>query len=124
MKKGSILTENVIFIILNLAFLAILLLFVFLKSSPTHVLEETTAKQIALLIDASKPDTEIKLNVKEAIGRAKSNGVEDREAIEIDGNNNLVIVKLSEKSYYDYCFFNDVDVAYSIVGDYLEMNVR
>ena len=109
-RKGNILTENVIFVVLNLAFLSILLLFVYIQSSPTHLMEESTAKQIALLIDASKPGTEITLDIGDAIEKASKNNIQSSDAVKIDNDNNLVIVKLSEKSYYDYSFFNDVTV--------------
>lgn len=113
MKKGNILMENVIFIILNLVFLSMLLLFIYLKSSPTSSIEQVTAKQIALMIDASEPGTEISLDVEEVVNKAEKNNIE--WPITIDNVNNLVRVKLSEKSYYDYTFFNDVDVSdYSI----------
>jgi cell division protein FtsL len=44
-KKGSeLLSENVIFIILNVVFISIIILFVYLQSSSIHLMEEETAK--------------------------------------------------------------------------------
>ena len=51
-KRGNILTGNVIFIVLNLVFLGILVLFLFSKMGSAAVLEEKHAKQIALIIEA------------------------------------------------------------------------
>lgn len=108
-KAENILTENVIFIILNLAFFAILLVFIFINTSSVALIEQKTAKQIALLIDASNPGTEISLGVEEILKEAGKNNI--KWPITLDNENNLVIVKLTEKGYYEYAFFNDVDVS-------------
>jgi len=114
-KRGNILTENVIFIILNLLFLTILILFLFSKMGSAAVLEEKYAKQIALIIDSSKPLSKISLNMEDAIEKAKDEWGENKitsviskhgEIVTITGN--TVTVKLSEKSGYSYSFFNDV----------------
>jgi hypothetical protein len=96
-KRGSnLLTENVIFIILNLVFFA-----------SAALTEEKMAKQIALIIDSAKPDMVIKMNVENAFAEAKKNSYTGN-IIFIQGN--TVTVKLSDKSGYSYSFFNNVDV--------------
>mgnify|MGYP001613577595 CR=1 FL=1 len=70
-KKGNILTENIIFIVLNLVFITILLIFLFTKTGSAAVLEEKYAKQIALLIDASEPVMAIHLKMEDAIKAAE-----------------------------------------------------
>ncbi len=107
-KRGNILVENIIFIILNLIFLTILVLFLFSKISDVAILEEKYAKQIALIIDSAKPKMEINLDVEEMIKEAKDNSWELNNVITIDDN--LVTVKLREKGGYSYSFFNNVDV--------------
>lgn len=106
-KKGTILVENIIFIILNLVFLAILILFLFSHVGGAAVLEEKYAKQIALMMDAAKPGMEIHLNVEDAIEKADDEDWEEK-IINVEGN--LVSVKLREKGGYSYSFFNDVGV--------------
>jgi len=106
-KKANILTENIIFIILNLVFLTILLLFLFSKIESAVVLEERYAKQIALLIDSAKPATDIHLNMEEAFNKIEK-GWNINNIVTINGN--IVTVKLREKGGYSYSFFNDVDV--------------
>src|SRR3989344_9126361 len=98
-RKGTILLENIIFIILNLVFLTILIIFVFSKMGSTAVLEERYAKQIALMIDAAKPEMEIHLNVEDALEKAKDENY-DGEIIQI--NENVVRVQLREKGGYEY----------------------
>jgi len=106
-KRANILTENIIFIILNLVFLTILVVFVFSKAGGAAVLEEKYAKQIALAIDAAKPLMIITLNMQDAFDKMEEGWVEENAVMIKD---NIVTVKLREKGGYSYSFFNDVDV--------------
>jgi len=111
-KKANILTETVIFIVLNVVFFSVMILFIYMQSSSVHLEEERVAKQIALLIDAAKPGTEIEINLEKFFAKADK-GIDMGEAIEIDNKKNLVIVRGSEDSFYEYGFFNDcVEVLY------------
>ncbi|MBT4258009.1 hypothetical protein HOD88_02410 [archaeon] len=105
-RRGEILVENLIFIMLNLIFLSILTLFLLKQGSGAIVLEESYAKQIALLIDSAKPGALIKLNMEKGIELARENNVEQMMRID----NNLVTIKLSKNGGYSYSFFNEVDV--------------
>jgi len=108
-KRGSnILTENIIFIVLNLVFLAILMAFLISRMGNAAVLEEKYAKQIAMIIDAAKPEMEIYLDMENGIKDARENGISDLGIVTIQ--NNVVTVKLRDKGGYSYSFFNDVDV--------------
>jgi hypothetical protein len=107
-KKGNILTENVIFIVLNLIFLTILLLFLFSKMGDVGILEEKTAKQIALIIDSAKPGMEISLSIKDAVEKANKENWEGK-IVFIEGN--IVTVQLKEGTGYSYSFFNDVELS-------------
>jgi len=106
-KKANILTENIIFILLNLVFLSILILFIFSKAGSAAVLEERYAKEIALLIDSAKPVMEITLNMQDALKEAKKNNFDKKNIVTI--TDNLVTVKLREKGGYSYSYFNNVD---------------
>lgn len=106
-KKATVLVENVIFIILNLAFISLLILFLSRQGSGAVVLEQSYAKNIALLIDQGKPVMEMKLNMQDAFDLAKKNGMNREDIVKIDGN--IVTVKLSSKGGYPYSFFNNVD---------------
>ena len=63
-KRGTVLVENVIFIILNLLFLSILVLFLVKQGSGAIVLEQAYSKQISILIDSAKPPMEIQLDME------------------------------------------------------------
>jgi len=108
-KRGQILPENVIFIVLNLIFLTILILFIYSKSGGEAVLEEKYAKQIALIIDSARPGMEIHLNMEDAFEKADKNGFSRDKIISIEEN--LVTVKLREKGGSSYYFFNDVGLS-------------
>lgn len=107
-KKGAILIENVMFIILNLIFLSILILFLWKQGAGAVLLEQTHAKQISLLIDSAQSDMKIKLNMEKAFDLAEKNNLDFSEIVKITGN--VVYVKLSQKGGYEYSFFKDVDV--------------
>jgi len=107
-KKGNILTENIIFIVLNLVFLSILVLFLFTKMGSSAVLEEKYAKQIALIVDSAKLGMIIHLNMEDAIETALDEGRNLKEVVLI--RDNIITVQLREKGGYSYSFFNDVRV--------------
>tara|TARA_B100000315_G_C14427655_1_gene518633 strand:+ start:575 stop:961 length:387 start_codon:yes stop_codon:yes gene_type:complete len=115
-KRGQLLMENIIFIILNLIFLTILVLFIYSKTGGEAVLEEKYSKQIALLIDSAKPGMEIQLNMEDAMKKAGKNNWEEN-IVSISGN--TVTVRLREKGGGSYSFFNDVvlDDPYPINDD-------
>ncbi len=106
--KGNLLAENVLFLVLIVAFLSILVLFLWKQQANGKSLEENYAKDIALLIDASKPGMEITLDLQDGT-KADEEWFKDNynNAVRIDGN--VVNVKLTEKGGYSYTFFNDVN---------------
>lgn len=105
-KRGAnILTENIIFILLTLIFFAILITFIFSRTTSAVLIEEELAKQVALIIDSAEPETIVKINVEEAIAKARSANYHENI---ISIQNNLVTVKLRDKGGYSYSFFNDV----------------
>ncbi len=106
-KKANILVENIIFIILNLAFIVILLVFLTAKTSSVAVLEERYAKEVALLIDSAEPGMLIQINMKKAINK-KEKSISSDEILQIERN--IVRVQLSKDTGYEYSFFNDVSV--------------
>jgi hypothetical protein len=114
-KKGTILVENIVFIILNLLFLSILVLFLFKQGSGVIVLEQSYSKQIAMLVDSAKPTMIIKLDMEKALKLAEDKGIDFQDVVKVNGN--FVRVKLSEKGGYTYSFFNDVAVSTEAVKD-------
>jgi len=122
-KKAAILHETVIFVVLNLIFLSMMILFIQMKGSSVHIAEEETAKQIALLIDRARPGTDIEVYLKDFFEKAESKGMSRDRTIRIDNDNNVVMVKGSEDTAYDYAYFNNVNVKFNFQGDYLILEV-
>ena len=120
-KKGNILVGNVVYIVLVLAFFAILFIFIANKSSATSLVEERTAKQVALMIDSAEPGTRITLNLNSVLDK-REDGREVDDVIII--TDNFVRVQLSDKSFYVYSFFNNVKVSYKIEGGFLTLDIR
>ena len=108
-KKGTILVENIIFIILNLIFLTVLVLFLIKQGSGAVVLEQAYSKQIAMLVDSAKPGMLIKMDMDKGKSIAEGNGIDFANVVSRTGN--VIRVKLTEKGGYSYAFFNDVDVS-------------
>ena len=106
-NKANILTQNIIFIVLNLVFLSILVVFLFSKMGSAAILEEKYAKQIALILDSAEPGMIISLNMEDAIKIANKENQDLNNIISVQ--NNVVKVKLKEKGDYSYSFFNDID---------------
>ena len=105
-KRGNILTENIVFILLTLIFFSIIITFIFSRSGGSALIEEELAKQTALIIDSAKPGMIIRINVEEALEKANTEKF-TKNIITIQGN--VVTVKLREKGGYSYSFFNNVD---------------
>ena len=125
-KKGQILIENVIFIILNLIFLSIIILFLNRQATGEVVLEESYAKEIALMADYAKPEMIIKIDMEKGMKIVEDNGLDFADAVKIDNDNNLIYVKIRDKGGYSYSFFNEVNLnAYPDVenGEYTGLYV-
>ncbi len=106
-KKAELLTENIIFIILNIAFFSILALFIFVKANNVGSVEEAYAKKIALAIDAAKPGMNLVIDMQSAI--LKKSKDYNGKIVLVEGN--VVTVKLRENGGYSYSFFNDAPLS-------------
>ena len=107
-NHGKVLMENVVFIILNVMFLMILVLFISKSGQGASLLEETYSKQISLLIDSAKPGMTIVLDMEKAREIAEKNGLEFEEII--FSRDNLITVKLDENSGHSYSYFNKINI--------------
>ncbi len=120
-KKGStLLTENVIFIILNVVFIAILVVFLVSKINNVSTMQEKYAKEIALSLDSAMPGMIITMNMSDAMDAAKKNLGEKNlnETVNIQGN--MVTVKLQDGKGYSYSFFNDLNMSKPVSNYYFD----
>ncbi len=118
-KKAAILVENVIFIILNLIFLSLLIFFIARQGGGVILLEQSYAKQIALVFDSAKPGMTIFVDFEKGIEKIKSNfdesyykDVDKFKSTILNFKDNIVTVKLKggDRLGYSYSFFNDIDL--------------
>lgn len=110
-KRGNILTENVIFIVLNIIYITILIAFISNQGSGAVISEQVYAKQIALLIDSAKPGMILTLNMESVFEDAKKQGMDLNEIVKI--TNNMVTVTMENperREGQSYYFFNNVSV--------------
>jgi hypothetical protein len=111
-KKGDeILTEHVIFIVLNLIFFAVMLLFILRSSNSAGVYEQAYAKQIAMLIDRAEPDMTFSIDISKLIEIAKKKGQITANIVGIDNTNNKVTVSLSKTKGYSFQYYTNYDVS-------------
>ena len=110
-KKGDILVGNVVFIILNVIYLSILVIFLYTQGSGVKIVEETYAKEIALLVDYSQPGMFFYLDMGKAYDIAEERNVDFDKIVSKDEN--LITVTLdssNNRKGYSYSFFNNVNV--------------
>jgi len=114
-KKGvDLLSENIVYLLLVVLFLVGMFLAVDRVGRQVTLYEQVYAKQIALIIDKTEPGMDIEYrNFKMFSLAAKNNAPQN--IIEIDNQNNIVTVRLSQGNGYHYEFFNDVDVVWNII---------
>lgn len=119
-KADNIVLEYVIFIVLNVMFFGILMLFVIRSSSGVLVLEQVYAKQIALLIDSAKPGTITQIYLDEQATGFVHDYLKNckdaeccnkaRNLIHFDDKEKRVVVSLDGKKGYSYQTFTNYDV--------------
>lgn len=98
--------ENTIFIVLNIVFFAIMLVFVYNSGNNILVKEQGYAKEIALIIDNCKPGMSVLLNINDLIETAKKNNFSPENIVQIDKKNNRVLVSLRQNSVFGFQYFS------------------
>lgn len=123
-KRGNeFLPEQIIFIVLNIAFFVILMIFIFKSSNGAIIYEQTYAKQIALLIDRAKPGTTLLLDIRDGM-QVKDASKPVEQVIKIDNEKKEVIVSLGSSSGYKFKYFSDYGIEYSIKKNYLILSIN
>lgn len=111
-KKGvNLLTGNVVYIIIVVAFFTILFVFAAKYSSNARAMEEATAKRIALAIDAAEPGEELSFFIDDILEKKDESYIGSVVSI----TDNVVRVQLSQKTGYSYAFFNAARITSQIV---------
>ena len=114
------LSENVIFIIVTITFFGILVFFLSALGTNDSSFEQTTAKNIALVLDNAKPDTEIYLDISEFLFRAEKNKFSP--VIEI--TEGKVFAKLKEGKGYSFNYFTQFKINYELNKDTRQLIIK
>lgn len=123
-KRGeTAILEITIFILLNLAFFVVMLMFVYSSGNRDFVYEQTYAKEIALIIDDSKPEMAILFDISELVEIAKENKKDINDVVKLDGENNRVFVSLKGERGYSYKYFTNAEVSFKIDKTDLIINI-
>ena len=122
-KRGEDIFMNVIFIVANLLFFSMFMIFVFKASTGAMIYEQAYAKQIAMLIDYSEPKTDIKIDFSKAISVAKENE-KIQNLVKVDEVNKEVIVSLSGQGGYGMKYFSDYKVETELVDNFLLIHIK
>ncbi len=123
-KADQIVLETTIFIVLNLVFIFLLLVFVYTSGKGAFIYEEMYAKQIVLLIDNAEPDMVIGLDMGKAVELAEENGKAIDNIVSLDKEENRVIVSLSNKGGHGFQYFSDYDVSVKFIQENLEIKIK
>ncbi len=120
-KRGMI-YENIIFIMLNLAFFIILLTFIFLHGNGRPVYEQVYAKQVAFMIDEAKPGTTILIDMGEILEKYEKEKVDN--LIKIDKQENKVLTSFGEGGKRSFRYFSENNVDLEYRGRFLKIIVE
>lgn len=120
-EEGILMT--VIFIILNLIFFFIILIFAYNSGTQTFIYEQAYAKQIALIVDNAKPDMIVMVNIDEIAKVAEKNNRDLTKVFSVDKNLNQIRVNLGKSGGYSYSYFSDVDVQLNVNENWLSVSI-
>ena len=123
-KADTLILEQVIFIILNIIFIASLMYFVYDVGNRGFIYEEGYAKQIALMIDSAEPGTAILVDLSKAIDIAMKNKNNLENIISLDKKNNRVLVALGKNRGYGYQYFSDYDINLKLDANWLSIVIE
>jgi hypothetical protein len=126
-KRGdTVIYETVIFVVLNVAFFAVMLLFIWRAASDSVVYEQAYSKEVALMISNAKPGLTYFFDMRVPIAMVKDNkwmksSLSDKEIlnklITIKSEDNLVIATFTTNGGHSFRYFTDYDVKVTPTGD-------
>jgi hypothetical protein len=120
-NKRGVVIGTVIFILLNLIFFSLALLFVRDRTGGDEVKEKVLAKEIALFINSAEPRTLVLFDIQEFKDIAKANNINDENMIKLD--NGRVIVALKGAGF-SYPYFSGYKISGNISGNFYEVSIE
>ncbi len=114
-KRGQdLLSGTTMFLILNVIFFSIMLIFISQVGSTDNFLERSEVRRIALAIDELKPGTELVMDISELCKAAEENNFNEN-IVTADYDSGLVTVKVSKGEGNSYRFFTNLKMSSILV---------
>lgn len=110
-KRADLTTPIVIFLVLNIAFFSMMMIFVQRVSSNVLVYEEAYAKDIGLILNRAESGMTIYLDITNLVEIAIKNDLElkDLESlITIDVEKGVIVVKAKKEGGFEFPYFSKV----------------
>jgi hypothetical protein len=108
-KAEELVSEELIFIILNTIFFLVLVLFIVRVGSSDNSLEEQYAKKIALVLDQMKPNMEVTMDISELYALAvKNKYTGENNLLVLPIKNGKISVKASSRGGYSFYTFSSL----------------
>jgi len=131
-KKGGadLITGNVIFLILNILFFSVVFTYIMTSSESVNFYEELYSKQVASMIDASRPGTTLILNMGKFYDvferDIEAGKIREEDFLSIDSKNKKVSFSFLKNNprIYSQKFLNDVQVDYKVQGVFLILEIK
>jgi hypothetical protein len=113
-KKGADLAfPIIIFLVLNIIFFTMMMLFVQRVSSNALVYEEAYSKKIGLMLNRAEPGMNLTIDVTELVEVALKNGIKLNETstlITINTEEGIVFVKAKKEGGFNFPYFSDISL--------------
>jgi len=108
-----------IFTIVTVVLFSCILYYISSSAGKSFIYEQVYAKQIALIIDNSKPEMAVSLDISKIAEIVGKKNVDLNKVFKIDNKEKKVTVSLSGSRGYSYYYFSDYDVAGKVTNDKL-----
>jgi len=106
-KKGvGLVTGTIMFLILNIVFFGMMVIYVSSIGTGAEVVEDGYAKKIVLIIDSARPGTNIAIDISELYEEAEKNNF-NGEVLNFTSDNR-VLVKVTTGEGNSYQYFADM----------------
>ena len=117
--------QTFFFVVLNIVFILAILYFATNEVKGSAVYEQGFAKEIALMIDNSRPGMLLFVDISKGKEIAEKNGYKG-ELVRIDNAKNQLTVQLSNKNGYTFSYFSNYNLTYKDIknGNHFTIQVE
>ena len=110
-KKGDVIWDNTIYLLIGIAFFAMTFYFVVSQGNGAGIWSRYYAKEVSKIINLAEPGDVIELDIHKATEIAQKNKITNfNGTFNFDNMKNELCLKLSSGRRTCYSYFNDVDI--------------